>query len=616
MSEHFDAIRARYLNRRSVLKLGAALGLSPLTRTANAITGMRKVAQPPSFAPLARGLGITDSVADGYSARRLIAWGDGMDGTSAAEFPLPADKQARLFGFNNDFLAYIPLSGSRHGLLCVNHEYPIGHLMFPGYDSDERAKASLKLNEVASEMAAVGHSVLEIKRGESDWQLVPDSRYQRRVDANSIIAIDGPAAGHADLRTSTDPTGKQVRGILGCCSGGKTPWGTVLIAEENVGDYFRGADLNHPNLLANPDLEDVFSRWADLDPRFDLDQEPNELNRFGWVVELDPHDPGSTPVKHTALGRFEHESATVTAVPGRPLVVYSGDDSENEYVYRYVSDANFIPGDKANNSTLLVAGMLYCARFNDDGTGNWLPLVHGQGPLDAKNGFNNQGDVLINARRAATLLGATPMDRPEGIAVSPSRDRAAIALTKNKNKPASNRANPRRVNLTGHILEILPPRQDDEYAHWADSFRWDMLLAGGDLQGRTGNTGVYGDQPPRDAWLTNPDNLTFDPAGRLWVATDGMNNFGEADGVWCSTVAGAHRAIPYHFYKAPTGAEVCSPEFTPDGKTLFLSVQHPAKDDGSNYLKPSTRWPDFQQKIPPRPGVIAITRDDDGRIGD
>ncbi|MAT93425.1 MAG: hypothetical protein CME59_12570 [Halioglobus sp.] len=608
MSEHFSTLSQRFLRRRTLLKTaglaGAGALLPRLARAGTPLVG---------FAALPNALSDTHAVAAGYTARVLIRWGDGLDGSDAPRFPLDARQQETRFGCNNDFIAYTPLEGSRRGLLGVNHEYPVGHLMYPGFNSEKKARAGATAAQAALEMAAVGHSVLEIARRGDSWQPVADSAYARRIDANTPMGLSGPAAGHARMQTPDDPQGTRVRGTLGCCSGGKTPWGTVLIAEENVGDYFTGAS---DNLLACDDPQDVYRGWARAQTRFDLAAQPNELNRFGWVVEYDPVDPASAPVKHTALGRFEHEGATVVYREGAPLVVYSGDDSENQFVYRYVSEGVYEPDRGARNSELLRRGTLYCARFADDGSGRWLPLVHGSGPLHEKNGFASQADVVIDARRAAALLGATPMDRPEGIAVSPRSARACIALTKNKDKAGANGANPRRRNAAGHILEITAPGGAAAARHWEDTFTWDLLLQAGDPDGPGEGRGVYGGAVPAGAWLANPDNLVFDPRGRLWIATDGMQDFGAADGLWCAPATGGSRALPHRFLRCPRGAELCGPEFTPDGQTLFVAIQHPAKEAGSHFDRPSTRWPDFDEHLPPRSAVLAITRDGGGLIGD
>ncbi|MEM1112788.1 MAG: PhoX family phosphatase [Pseudomonadota bacterium] len=612
MNEHYDQIRGRYLKRRAFLRYTAGAAAAVAIAPGQAIASSYP---RPSFKPLANGRSASHVLADGYQAQILLAWGDGLDGSRTTALPPGAEAQKNLFGYNNDFLAYTPLSGSERGLLGINHEYSLPHLMFPGYSGDQASLNGLSDDEVACEMASLGHSIVEVQREKDGWRVVRNSPYARRIHAGTSIHIDGPAAGHSLMQTREDPSGLQALGTIGCCSGGKTPWGTVLIAEENVGDFFRGAWLEDviPNDLAVKDPDWVYLRWGQVDKRFDLAQEPNELNRFGWIVEYNPRKPDQAPVKRTALGRFEHESATVVAVPGHPVVVYSGDDAESQYLYRFVSQGIY-EGPQKPAAGLLSKGTLYCAKFNDDGTGRWLALRHGDGPLSAANDFPDQATVLIHARRAATLLGATPMDRPEGIAISPAGS-VYVALTKNRSKTAANAANPRPRNTAGHILEILPPEQNGASAHWDAQFGWDILLQGGpqDLAGE--NEGDYGPAMAAESWLSNPDNLSFDPQGRLWIASDGMDSFGFSDGLWCTPTDGPGRAAPALFFRCPRGAELCSPEFTPDGETMFASIQHPAQERGSTFAKPSTRWPDFDVALPPRPAILAITRAGGGAVG-
>lgn len=626
MTEHISEIRQRFLSRRQLLQGVAAASalatLAPAGLRAQSLSGPPGSIGP-GFREIRHDLAEGHRLSEEYRARILIRWGDGLGGEEPSGFPLDSREQAQRFGYNNDFIAYVPLQGSERGLLCVNHEYPVSQLMFPGNRTREEENAGLDEDRVLCEMAAVGHSVLEVRKTGADWTVVSDSPRRRRLTAATPIGFTGPAAGHARMRTPGDPEGRRVLGLLSCCAGGKTPWGTVLIAEENFGSHFTGdpQDImdSHPKEYAGMDGFGVnrgYFGWARVDPRFDVTREPQEINRFGWVVELDPENPDSMPVKHTALGRFEHEGATVAYEPGRPIVVYSGDDYENQYLYRFVSSRPYLPDQDEHNRTLLSEGTLYCARFRDDGRGDWLPLRFGEGPLTRANGFDDQGDVVIDCRRAATLLGATPMDRPEDVETNPATGRVYVALTGNENKPGPNAANPKSINPAGHVLEILPPGADGMRDHVSDSFDWDILFIAGDPGRDDALAGRYGGDVGDSGWLVNPDNLAFDVHGRLWVATDGANDFGFADGLWCMATTGGSRATPRHFLACPRGAELCGPEFTPDGRTLFVAVQHPADEDGSSYDRPSTRWPDFREDTPPRPAVMAITHRDGSFIGD
>ena len=434
------------------------------------------------------------------------------------------------------------------------------------------------------------------------------------------MRISGPAAGHDRLQTAEDPSGTRVRGTMNNCAGGNTPWGTVITCEENFNVAFGGeAATTGAQAAAYKRYgiqQDPVYGWRRFDARFDLDQTPNEPNRFGWVVEFDPYDPASVPVKRTALGRFKHEGCTHAINPDGRVVLYSGDDERFDYVYKFVTARPWNPTDRAANRDLLDDGTLYVAKFNADGTLRWLPLVQGQGPLTVANGFATQGDVVIEARRAADLLGATPMDRPEDVETNPANGRVYVMLTNNgSRKPAQvDAANPRAENNHGHVVEIIPPGAGTaKVEHAAEAARWGIFLAAGKPGSDAG--AQYHRATSDQGWLSCPDNCAFDSRGRIWIATDGAPSAaGVADGLYAADTAGPGRALTRLFYQAPTGAEVCGPKFTPDDRTVFLAIQHPGEDAGSTFERPSTRWPDFRDGAPPRPSVIAIVRKDGAAI--
>jgi uncharacterized protein len=495
-------------------------------------------------------------------------------------------------------------------------------LIFPGVGVQDAADANFaKMTKalVDIEMAAHGGSVVEIRRAAGGWRAVTGSKFNRRITAETPMILTGPAAGDTCLRTSADPSGKEVRGTINNCAGGVTPWGTWLTCEENFNFYFWGKLADGHRETANHTRYGVNKpayAWGKFHERFDLAKEPNEPNRFGWVVEIDPFDPAFVPRKRTALGRLKHEGAAGIVSRDGHYVVYLGDDERFDYVYKFVSGGKVDAGNRAANLDLLDSGALYVARFNPDGSGTWLPLTHGSGPLIDANGFRSQADVLIEARHAADLLGATKMDRPEDIEANPKTDRVYVILTNNirRNPDQVDAANPRAKNAFGHIIELAPEGRD----HAAASFKWEILVKCGDPSiAAVGAT--FSSETSKNGWFGMPDNCAIDGQGRLWIATDGNSGkaTGRADGLWAMETEGALRGTSKHFLRVPVGAELCGPFFTPDDSTLFVAVQHPGEaDDGpaTSFEKPSTRWPDFKDSMPPRPSVLAVTKSGGGRI--
>ena len=611
----------RRLGRREALRglagAGAAVALSGVMSSPASAEGPSTL----TFKELTHSLDGTQHVAEGYEMQVLIRWGDPVIVGAPLFDPAKqtAAAQEKQFGYNNDYLGLHPLpagsKGSDRFLMVVNLEYVNPELMFAGLGAGRDAGFKTTRAQVEIEMAAVGGAVIEIARDGGTWKVVDGSKYARRITATTPMEFSGPAAGHELLKTIADPTGRTVLGTLNNCAGGSTPWGTWLTCEENFDAYFGGDGSK----LAQPEMQKRYGvgrppayGWYRHVDRFDLTKEPNEPNRFGWVVEIDPYEPGALPVKRTALGRFKHEGCTYALAKDGRVVLYSGDDERSDYVYKFVTARPWSPTDRAANKNLLDEGTLFVARFDDDGKVAWLPLVQGQGPLTAENGFATQGDVAIKTRLAADLLKATPMDRPEDIETNPVNGRVYIVLTNNRDRTVDkvSPSNPRARNEHGHILEMTPSGGD----HGAADGTWSIFL----LAGKPGHDAGarYHRATSDNGWLSCPDNIAFDSKGRIWIVTDGAPGAaGVADGVYAADTMGFGRALTRLFYQAPTGAEVCGPIFTPDDTTFFLTVQHPGEDSGSTFDKPSTRWPDFKDGMPPRPSVVAITRKNGGPIG-
>lgn len=620
---------AERVSRRAFLKAGVAAGGVAVSGSfVGSLFAEEAHAAPAqstlTFAELKRVYDKTHAVAEGYQANVVARWGDalvpGLGPFDAAG--LTAAEQEKRFGYNCDYVAFMPLpkgsTNSDNGLLCVNNEYISPNVMFPGMTEDE-AGAKMSREQVDIGIAAMGHSIVEVKRGPEGWAIVGDSPYNRRITLETEMVIAGPAAGHDLLKTSADPSGRSAKGTNYNCGGGVTPWGTVLTCEEGASDTFGG------DIKASP-IADVLERYgfdgsdyygrARFHDRFDISKEPNEPNRFDWVVEIDPYDPAAKPVKRTALGRMSHEASTVVLNKDGRVVVYMGDDDYFEYVYRFVSADRYDPANPASGRDLLDDGVLSVARFDADGSLTWIPLVLGNGPLTAENGFQTQADVLIRTRVAADLLGATPMDRPEDMETNPVTGRVYAVMTKNKKITAEklNPANTRPENLWGHIVELIPPGgRGAEADHTAERYTWDLFVLCGN-PAEAAQKASFHPATSENGWFVCPDNITFDPAGRLWVGTDGANDFDLPDGIYGIDTEGPARGLPKLLFTCPTGAEATGPCFTPDGTTLFLSVQHPA-EDAETLDKATTLWPDFTDGTPPRPSVVAIRRTDGAPIG-
>jgi uncharacterized protein len=604
MPEPFSVV----VSRRRLLQAAGALA------AVAAVPGMPALAETSKAAPL----GFSDlplkviydhAVADGYQADVLIRWGDPIfrDAPPFVAEGRRAEAQERQFGTCNDFVGYFPLpagsQSSEHGILAVNHEFPTPKSFFPsGTDY-----GSITAAQALADQASLGMSMVEVKKTGGQWRIVRDGRYNRRITPSTLCLLSGPVAGHERVKTLQDKTGRNVRGTIANCAGGKTPWGTVLTAEENFQNYFRGVPPEeHPEFkpLADAGITGKGrSPWGLHEFRFDAGLDSQEANRFGYIVEIDPYDPTSAPVKRTHLGRFRHEAAsTVIDGTGR-VVVYMGEDRAGGFIYRFVSKGTYRAGmTKIEAGRLLDEGVLYAAKFTPEGL-TWMPLTPDQPLL---SGLPTLADIMIEVPRAALAVGATPMDRPEDMEFNPVNGRIYVNLTMNLDRTAdaTDAANPRGPNQDGHILEIAPP----DGQHLADRFAWNILM----LCGPEGTGAKYG--PGTQVALSGPDNLAIDPKGRLWIATDNWRADKEGtipNGLFACAVDGPQRAMVKFFYNVPLGAELCGPEFTPDGETLFVAVQDPGPDPSGAGLN----WPDKKKGIPPRSSVVVITRKGGGSIG-
>ena len=563
-------------------------------------------------------------VPQGYVAEAIAAWGEpvGMAGAMPAwraDGTNSAADQAVQMGMHHDGIHFYPLDGSRRGLLTMNHEYTDDGLLHAD------GMKTWSAEKVRKAQAAHGVSVIEVELRDNRWQMVRPSKYARRFTSFTPFAVQGPAAGHALMRTAADPAGRTVLGTLNNCASGMTPWGTYLSGEENFAFYFDAGD--------NPDAHQKrwgvrktsFYRWPEHDERFDATKHPNELNRFGWVVEIDPLDPASTPVKRTALGRAAHEGAWVAVTKDGRAVVYSGEDARFEYIYKFVSRDRIASGGGGvtpaqANRELLDHGTLHVARFDADGSGRWLPLVHGQGPLTAANGFADQGEVVIKTRQASDLLGATKMDRPEWLAIDQKSGEVFCTLTNNsargaKDMPGVDAANPRANNVMGNII-----RWKDEGDFDGATLRWShLVLAGDPVNERAEAKGnVKGDI------FACPDGLMLDARGVLWIETDmhasqmykgELERIGNNQMLACDRSTGEIR----RFLTGPVNCEITGATQTPDGRTMFINIQHPGEtpSDRSDPAEPDkySRWPGGVAGNRPRSATVAIRKVDGGVIG-
>jgi len=686
--EYIQYVMQRQMERRKFLKgavgAGAAMTVAPTliqpAEAKGAKGGKGRFRKDPgnrlSFATVPPGNNADVVVPPGYDYNVVIRWGDPLF-PDAPEFDVDnqtPEAQALQFGFNNDLVLWYPLPEwvrrvvrrqgtlywrqnfflglflpalqsrySRRALMAVNHEYTSGRDMFPTYVGGDEGNSPLQAQQRRTEIESHGLSIIEIRhRRNGKTRFVKNSPFNRRITGTTPIEISGPLRGHELLRTPADPTGTEVLGMFNNCAGGRTPWGTVLTCEENFDQYF-GNNAGNPDALSKalsariaPPDEASRRRWEETESRFDMRENPREYNRFGYVVEIDMYDPQAKPVKRTAMGRFKHEGASVAIAKSGKAVVYSGDDARFEYVYKFVSKYRYRPGARARNGNLLDKGTLYVARFDagaatgdDKGTGVWLALDIDDpetGPILQSAGFTNQAEVLINTRGAADALGATPMDRPEDIEVSPVDGRVVVTLTNNSRRTEPNESNPRINNQNGHLIELFEDRGD--FA--ALSFTWDIFIKCGNpaLPGDPDDT-KYGELSNAEALaagvspISDPDNIVWDDDGNLWISTDGQffsgsAGFGQNDGVFAVPVEGENRGVLRQFLSGVPGCEICGPEFSGDQRTFFCAPQHP--HDGQAFApldrdgNPLPLWPIGESQVS-KPSLISVRNRRGKKIG-
>ena len=566
------------------------------------------------FKPIAANSLDTVTLPEGYQWQTLISWGDPIlpGGT-------PFDKQTRgtavsqslAMGDNNDGMSFFSL-GKDRGVMVVNNEYANYEYLFASGKCQS-------LEDTRKAQAAHGISVFEVRKVAGKWKLQAQTPLNRRLTANSEMRLRGPAAGSSLLKTAIDPTGTSVLGTFNNCANGQTPWGTYLTCEENFNGYFGSTDTLPDNAAFKRygiAAKGAGYNWHPFDGRFDVSKNPNEPNRFGWVVEIDPMDPTSTPIKRTALGRFKHENAEVVVNTDGHVVVYMGDDEKGEHIYKFVSKQKFDSKNLANNRHLLDDGILYVARFNaaegqSAGEGEWLELTHGKNGLTVQAGFQDQAEVLVHARLAATVVGATTMDRPEWIAAHPTLPQVFVTLTNNSDRGVKanqplNGPNPRAKNIYGQIVRWSPHNGD----HTSDKFTWDIfVLAGNPAKHQDAYRGSTNINP--DNMFNSPDGLAFDRDGRLWIQTDGdYSNAKEFEGMGNNQMLCANPLTGdiKRFLVGPVACEITGIAFAPDQKTMFVGIQHP----GERLIE--SHFPQGGDSVP-RSSVISITRRDGGVIG-
>ena len=599
----FNDLFKHNIKRRSLIKGGIASAITSFsigTPSFAKETGKAPINKKGNIEftsiPLSEGSGPRPNIAQEYQYDVLIPWGEPLDPKGPKfTYPPTAKDQAQQVGIGHDGMTFFALpstrkghnkgKSNRSGMLAINHEYGTPpHII--GKSQPE------SLEDVQTLQHAVGLSVIKIEKTQrnGEWQPVK-SQNARRIHANTPVKFSGPAADSPLLKT---PKGNSPRGTLNNCANGETPWGTYLTCEENFNGCF-GATNKETTWSANKEQaryglseNGFYNGWHLFDPRFDLSNKEfkNEENRFGWVVEVDPFDANQTPVKRTALGRFKHEGVAITVGKDNRVVAYMGDDQRFDYIYKFVSERDW-RSMRADGESPLDKGDLYVARFNDDGSGEWLALSIDNPVLRTE--FKTQDAILVYARLAADLLGATPMDRPEWTSVAPNGD-VYCTLTNNSRRKTADAANPHAPNNDGHII-----RWHDSDNHTGLTFKWDIFLSAKDSHGTASS-------------FSDPDGLMIDPEGRLFIQTDGNQQEGLNNQL---LVTNSTTSTVRRLFTGVTDCEITGITTTPDRRTLFVNIQHPGKGDPN-----VTNFPAPQDGVTvPRDCTIVITRKNGGIVG-
>jgi secreted PhoX family phosphatase len=604
----FDTVVDAAISRRGflsgVLTFGVGsfvMGASLPASTGNAATSRFAFEQVPASTA------DTITLPDGYEWDTAVQWGDKLWSTTP-EFDEAtrgtAASQARAFGDNNDGMATFTIDGKT--VLIANNEYTNRKIIW-GNRTDGKPETD---DDLLKGKMAHGVTVVELAEENGKWGLVLDSPFNRRITPDTDMMLTGPAAGHDLLKTDADPTGTKTKGTWNNCGNGETPWGTYLACEENFNGYFSSSDKDYE---PSPQLKRYGIRtsdwgygWAKIDDRFDISKNPNEPNRAGYVVEIDPSDPTSTPKKHTALGRIKHENADVQIAADGRIVVYMGDDERGEYLYKYVSDGYYAEG--GNTDDLLTNGTLFAAKFTADQRGKWLPLT------TETTGMSNAA-ICVHTRQAASAIGATTMDRPEWVTSNPNRVETYVALTNNKNrgkKPNAggddtsvNPANPRAKNHYGQILRWVPDMQD----HASTEFSWDIFALAGNPEvhddAYAGSSNINASN-----MFNSPDGLSFDSKGLLWIQTDGKyTNTGDFAGMGNNQmlVGDPETGEIRRFMTGPNECEITGITWSADLKTAFVGIQHPGE-------KGNGHFPNGGNSVP-RSAIVTVRRKDGMSIG-